>query len=130
LLSQNSYLWMLAVVAGLSAAIAMSTMVRSRKAKLASVAVPAAAGIPIIVRSAVLGYDTDTALHLYTLATFDLALLRVVFGVWLRRQWLRHDQGLPPQEPRLMHFLVVFPVVVGGIVLLAYLLSKLETALT
>ncbi|MCM2579123.1 hypothetical protein [Streptomyces meridianus] len=129
-MSDITLLRIFAVVSGIALGGAMATMTAKKKRKLAAVVVPLVATAVMVGQSILRGYDEGTALRLYTLAVLDLVLMRVVFSGWLRRQSERQTAGLPPQEPKLLHFLVFFPVFVGGVVLIAFCLSQVESLLT
>ncbi|WP_199545602.1 hypothetical protein [Streptomyces sp. N35] len=113
----TAHWWIAAVVSGLALATAGATLATTRRAKVAgAVTVTAVTGLYTGLKGT--GDGAVQALQLYILGTLSLAILRLVFAGWLRRQRERHEAGEPPEQPTARHiavFLATFAAIVAGI---------------
>ncbi|MER7172041.1 hypothetical protein [Streptomyces mesophilus] len=113
----TAHWWIAAVVSGLALATAVATLATTRRATLAgAVTVTVVTVLYVALRGT--GDGAVQALQLYVLGTLTLAILRLVFAGWLRRQRERHEAGEPPEQPTGKHiaiFMATFVAIVVGI---------------
>ncbi|MFF9506955.1 hypothetical protein ACF1BU_06055 [Streptomyces sp. NPDC014724] len=87
--------WMAAVVSGIALAVAAQSMATTRRDKLIAVSLPLVGAVCIAVNSAARGYTGPTPLMLYTATAMGLAVLRVIFAKYVRRQLDLKHAGKP-----------------------------------
>ncbi|MBH5129395.1 hypothetical protein RVN83_15440 [Streptomyces sp. PU10] len=95
--------WIAALVAGAVAALAFQSLIWEKKHRWAAIVFPAGGALGIVLDSALRGYEGDTPLQLFTVAMLGLALTRVVFAGYIRRQYELVRAGQPVQEVTWRH---------------------------
>jgi hypothetical protein len=118
-------LWILAVVSGVALAVALQSMVDTRRGRLVAVAAPLAGAAFVLLNSAVRGFEEGMPLKLYTLTALGLAAQRIIFAGFIKRLYERHRAGQPIEKLtgwQTTLFFVSFVVVVA---VLAVVLSRL-----
>ncbi|MGI5196208.1 hypothetical protein ACQEVY_21560 [Streptomyces sp. CA-288835] len=112
--------WIAAIVSGLALGVAMASLVTNTRQKLiAAASVTLAAGLYMALRGS--GDGARQALQLFILGTLPLAILRLVFAGYLRRQLALQHSGQPMQDmtgKQMAIFFAAFVAVVICIVIL------------
>ncbi|MEW2397408.1 hypothetical protein [Streptomyces sp. NPDC046862] len=112
--------WIAAILSGLALAAAVQSMATKPRDKLiATVSVLLATALYTALRGS--GDGARQALQLFILGTLPLAVLRLVFAGYLRRQLALKHSGQPMQEmtgKQIAIFFASFVAVVVGIVIL------------
>ncbi|GAA2550565.1 hypothetical protein GCM10010423_58580 [Streptomyces levis] len=123
MLSQHftpAHWWIAACLSGLALAAAVASLPSQPRSRLiAGATVVLVTAFYCVARGR--GEGTEQALQLYILGTLPLAILRWVFGGWLRRQSELARAGQPPQEVKGRHtalFMGAFVAVVAAIAVL------------
>ncbi|WP_405687076.1 hypothetical protein [Streptomyces sp. NBC_00057] len=107
--------WTVAVVSGIALAVAAQSMATTRRDKLIAVSLPLVGAACIAVNSLARGYTGLTPLMLYTATAMGLAVLRVIFAKYVKRQLDLKHAGKPMEEAtgkQTAIFLLTFAAVV------------------
>ncbi|MFJ3224055.1 hypothetical protein ACIPJS_11865 [Streptomyces sp. NPDC086783] len=89
--------WIAAIVSGLALAVAMQSLADKTRDKLiAASAVTVATALYTALRAS--GQGAQQALQLFISGTLSLAILRLLFAGWLRRQRALKHAGQPMEE--------------------------------
>ncbi|GGZ72710.1 hypothetical protein [Streptomyces bluensis] len=90
--------WIAAIVSGIALALAVQSMVTTKRDKLKAVLLPLVGAACMVVSSAAKGYEGKTPLMLFTATMLGLALTRVIFAGYIRRQVDLVRSGKPMKE--------------------------------
>ncbi|MFE7838247.1 hypothetical protein ACFU53_19970 [Streptomyces sp. NPDC057474] len=101
--------WIAAAVAGVALTVAMASLIPARKDKWK-------AALPVLAMALFMALDAPSeeedgdpiALMLFTAAALGLALMRVVFAGYIRRQQELVRAGRPVEEVKARHITVFF----------------------
>ncbi|WP_149179625.1 hypothetical protein [Streptomyces sp. TRM49041] len=110
--------WIAAIVSGIALAVAVQSMVTTRKDKLKAVLLPLAGAAFLVLSSAARGYEGETPLMLFTATMLGLTATRIIFARYLRRQLDLVRSGQPMKELTALQtvvFFVTFTAVVAAI---------------
>ncbi|WP_320781375.1 hypothetical protein [Streptomyces sp. CRN 30] len=111
--------WIAAFVAGTAAAVAFRSLIPERRNKWAAALLPLAAGLGVVADSVVRGDEGHVPLQLYTAAMLGLALTRVAFTGYIRRQTDRVRSGQPVRPLTAGQFTVFLVTLVAVILAIA-----------
>jgi hypothetical protein len=112
--------WIAAIVAGLALAVAIQSLVPERKHKWKALLPPVGAAVFVGLSTGASPDDGEnTALTLFTATALGLAITRVIFAKFMRRQLelMRSGQSMEKTTPRQTAvFFLTFAAVVAAIV--------------
>ncbi|MDA2804888.1 hypothetical protein [Nocardiopsis suaedae] len=129
-MSYEWFLWGLAAVSAAAVSLALASMTRGWKAKVFALGVfPLAISAVMVLRSTARGIDPVEALHIFILCTLDLALMRLVFAGWIRRQWELYDREGRWAQTSAGQLAVFFAAFITGLAVLGASLWGVEEAL-
>ncbi|UYQ60434.1 hypothetical protein [Streptomyces peucetius] len=100
--------WIASVVSGIALAVAMQSLVITRRHKLMMVLPPLAGAAFIVLSSAARGHEGETPLMLFTATALGLAIMRLVFAVHLRRQMELVRSGQPMKQLTVLQVVIFF----------------------
>ncbi|MFI1735705.1 hypothetical protein ACH40E_42265 [Streptomyces acidicola] len=109
--------WIAAIVSGIALALAVQSMVTTKRDKLKAVLLPLAGAACIVLSSAVNGYEGKTPLMLFTATMLGLTFTRIIFAGYIRRQVELVRSGKPMKEltgVQAVLFFVTFTAVVAA----------------
>ncbi|NEB19474.1 hypothetical protein [Streptomyces coelicoflavus] len=95
----GTHWWIAAVLAGIAAALAFQSLIWEKKNRWKALLLPLGSAAGIAAGSMARDVEGTTPLALYTLAMLGLALTRVVFAGYIKRQTELVRSGQPVQQP-------------------------------
>lgn len=107
--------WVAAIVSGIALAVALQSLVTTRRDKLKTALLPLIGAAFVVLSSAARGYEGETPLMLFTATMLGLTAMRFVFAGYLRRQRDLVRSGQPLQRlsgGQVTVFFVAFTAVV------------------
>lgn len=129
-MSYEWFLWGLAAVSAAAVSLALASMVRGGKRKVvALVVLPSALSAYTAARSAARGIDEVVALHIFILCSLGLALMRLVFAGWIRRQWELYDREGRWAQMTPRQLAVFFAALIAGMAGLGAVIAGVERVL-
>lgn len=107
--------WIAAIVSGLALAAAVASLATKTRGRLtAAASVVLATGLYTVLRGT--GDGARQALQLFVLGTLPLAILRLVFAGYLRRQLALQRSGRPVEDMTGKQMAIFFAAFVGVVV--------------
>lgn len=112
--------WIAALVVGLALAVAMQSLIPEKKDKWKALLPPVGGAVFVALRTGTSPDEGENqALMLFTATALALAITRVIFTGYVRRQLELARSGQPMEKPTHRHtavFLLTFAAVVAAIV--------------